>query len=122
MNMRKLSLGLMVLVMLLTFATSASASTTRTETGAVYHSGGNLALDFTAYDSHIAGWMYASVYRVTASGDVFVGYGSVEGGYPYDSGMRTGTVYLGNQPAGTYKYVITLPGNWMGPSVVWRGY
>ncbi|REK74560.1 hypothetical protein [Paenibacillus paeoniae] len=122
MNIRKMGLGLMVIVMLLTFATSASASTTRTDSGTTTHSGGNLSLQYYAYDSHVHGWMYATVYRVTASGDVFVGSGSIEGGMPHGNGIRTGNLYLGNQPAGTYKYVITLPSAWMGPSIVWGTY
>ncbi|MEK8126448.1 hypothetical protein WMW72_00815 [Paenibacillus filicis] len=43
-------------------------------------------------------------------------YFSKEGGRP-DSGVQNGTWYLGNQPAGAYKYVATVPENWMGPSI-----
>ncbi|MCR8843604.1 hypothetical protein NQ117_07890 [Paenibacillus sp. SC116] len=125
--MKKASFGLIAIIMLLVFATSAfaataSASTTRTETGVTTHTGGNLALDYSAYDSRIHGWMYIEIYRVTSSGDVAINAASVEGGRPTDNGIRSGTVYSDNLPAGTYKYVITIPSNWMGPSVSWRTY
>ncbi|MBD8500887.1 hypothetical protein [Paenibacillus arenosi] len=126
--MKKVSFGLIAIIMLFVLATSAfaataSANSQRTETGVTTHTGGNLALDFSAYDSRIHGFMHIHVYRVTTSGDVFVGGGfSIEGGRPTDNGIRSGTVDLGYQPAGTYKYVIIIPTNWMGPSVSWRTY
>lgn len=119
MKMKKIGLLLMVMAMLLTFAASASASSTRTDTGTRTHSGGNLLFEYTAYDSHVHGWMYGAVYRVTPTGDVLISTSNIEGGMPYDSGFRTGKIYLTNLPAGTYKYVVTLPSAWMGPSISW---
>ncbi|WP_028594280.1 hypothetical protein [Paenibacillus assamensis] len=125
--MKKVSFGLIAIIMLFVLATSAfaataSANSSRTDTGVTTHTGGNLALDYSAYDSRIHGYMYVSVYKVTSSGDVLIGSASVEGGRPTDSGIRSGTVYLGNQTAGSYKYVISIPSNWMGPSVTWHTY
>ncbi|MFD0590777.1 hypothetical protein ACFQZE_22560 [Paenibacillus sp. GCM10027627] len=118
--MKKLGLSLLALVMMLAFASSTVSASTYTQTGTYAHSGGNLYFDYQFYDSHVHGFFTISVYRVTASGDVHVGYFSEEGGRP-NHDMHIGTKYLGNQPAGTYKYVATVPSAWMGPYINFHG-
>ncbi|WP_053377001.1 hypothetical protein [Paenibacillus sp. FJAT-27812] len=113
--MKKMGLSFIVLVMLLAFASSASAAN-RVETGTYSHGGGNLYVYYSAYDSHVSGYLNITIYRVTSSGDVFITSYSEEGGRPGHD-MHQGTLNLGNQPAGTYKFVASNPDSWMGPSV-----
>ncbi|MBH5319248.1 hypothetical protein I6N90_15700 [Paenibacillus sp. GSMTC-2017] len=114
--MKKVGLGLIAIIMMLSFATSASAAT-RESTGTFTHAGGTIWVDYSFYDSHVHGFLSVSVYRVTSSGDVFVGWFSREGGRPGHD-MHNGTGYVASsQPAGTYKYVATVPDAWMGPSL-----
>ncbi len=111
--MKKMMSGLFVLVMLFAFSTSAFASNWEGE-GTYSHSGGDLWISYSAYDSHVHGFLSVSVYKVTPSGDQLVTNFSIEGGRPgYD--LHVGNWYLGNMTAGTYKYKYTMPSAWMGP-------
>ncbi|AJS59796.1 hypothetical protein [Paenibacillus sp. IHBB 10380] len=113
--MRKFKLSLLVFVMLFTFASTAFADQ-RESTGTYTHSGGNLQVNYYAYDSHVSGYLSVYIYKETANGDVLINSFYEEGGRPgHDT--HQGTWYLGNQPAGTYKYFAFVPSDWMGPSI-----
>ncbi|MBJ6361229.1 hypothetical protein ACFOQM_07985 [Paenibacillus sp. GCM10012307] len=113
--MKKLNFILLVMVMLFTFTGTAFANQ-RVTTGTYTHSGGNLQVNYFAYDSHVHGFLTVNIYKVTASGDVFITSFNEEGGRPGHD-IHQGSWSLGNQPAGTYKYVATVPDAWMGPSI-----
>lgn len=111
--MKKMKVVLLVFVMLLVFASTAFADQ---QTGTYIHQGGKLTAHYAAYDSHIGGYMSIYIYRVTTSGEVLIDSFSEEGGRPGHD-IHQGARDLGNQPAGTYKYVAVAPSGWMGPSV-----
>lgn len=103
------------MVMLFTFATTAFASQ-RESSGTYTHSGGELRVHYQFNDSHVHGFLRVEVYRVTASGEAFVSSFWEEGGRPGHD-IHNGSWSLGTQPAGTYKYVATVPNAWMGPAI-----